>query len=61
MTIYFLQPFPETRPWVTKRLTFSKRKAEGYLSLMEFIKIEKMHFIVLERDSALRFRLKEVQ
>jgi hypothetical protein len=28
---------------------------------MEFIKIEKMHFIVLERDSALRFRFKEVQ
>jgi hypothetical protein len=61
MTIYFFQPFPETRPMGNQEAHVFKEEGEGYLSLMEFIKIEKMHFIVLERDSALRFRLKEVQ
>ena len=60
MTIYFLQPFPETRSLSNKEAHVFK-EAEGYLSLMEFIKIEKMHFIGLEGDSALRFRSKEVE
>jgi hypothetical protein len=61
MTIYFLQPFPETRSLSNKEAHVFKEEDGGIFTINEFIKIEKMHFIGLEGDLALRFRSKEVE
>jgi hypothetical protein len=61
MTIYFLQPFPETRPLGNQEVHVFKEEGGGIFIINGVYQIEKMHFIVLERNSALRFRLKEVQ
>jgi hypothetical protein len=58
MTIYFLQPLPETR---NKEAHVFKEEGEAILINKEFTKLEKMHVIGLKRDSALRFRLKKVE
>jgi hypothetical protein len=61
MTIYFLQPFPETRPLSSEEVHVFNEEGGGIFSLTDYIKIKKMHCIISERDWSSRFLLKEVR